>query len=85
MILTVQQRLRQDGQNKNEDTNPKVAIYNLGVNFGLKCSNMFAGLPLAAEGGSFSPRLFIVNAVVGSALQMQHQCPADPNTFPVPS
>ena len=58
-----------DGQNKNGETNTKLSIINLGGNFGLKYSNLFAGLPLDVEGGSFSPRLF--TAIIGSVLQMQ--------------
>ena len=85
MIPTVQQGLRQDGQNWNEENSLKVAMKNLGENFGLKCSNLFAGLSLEAEGGSSSLRLSIATAVVGSALQMQRQCPADPQAYPIHS
>ena len=55
-------------------------MLNLGGNFGLKFLNLFSGLPLQAKSGSFSPRLSIANAIMGSTLQMQCQCPADPNT-----
>ena len=44
----------------------------LGYNFGFKstCSNLIAGLPLEAEGGSFSPRLSHAAAVVAPMLQL---------------
>ena len=44
----------------------------------LNCLNLFARFPLQAEGGTFSPRLSIATAVVGTMLQLQHQYPADP-------
>ena len=50
--------------------------------FKLKYMNLFAGLPLEAEGGSFSLRLSIAIAIVGSMLHIQCQCPADPKVFP---
>ena len=37
----------------------------------MHCSNLFAVLPLEAEGGSFSLTLSIANAI-GSELQIQH-------------
>ena len=75
MIITVQQGLRRDGQKKNGIIYPKVGIQSLGGNFGLKCSNLFGGLPLEAEGSSFSPRLSIANTIVGSAWQIYHAEP----------
>ena len=75
--------VQQDDQNNNKEIDPKVGIWNLGGNYGLECFNLFFGLPLEAEGASFSPRLSIATAVIGSVLQMQHQCPADPQAYPV--
>ena len=53
-------------------------------NFGFKpaCSDLFAGVPLEAEGGSFSPRLSHAAAVVTPALQLQCLCPANPQACP---
>ena len=81
-ILTVQQGLKWTGQNMKKEINPKFGMKNLAGNFGFQYSNLFCGLPLETEGGSFSPRLSIATVVVASKLQMQHQCPADPQTYP---
>ena len=71
-------------QTKKEKSNLQVGLENLGFEFGFKttCSNLFAGLPLEAEGGSFSPRLSYAAAVVALALQLQCPCPADPQACP---
>ena len=68
MILIVQQKLGRDGQNNMEEFNLKVGMKKLGGNFGLQCSNLFAGLPLGAKGSRFSPRLSKSTAIVGSVL-----------------
>ena len=39
-------------------------------------------LPLEAEDGKFSPRLFCAAAVVGPMLHMKHPCSADPQACP---
>ena len=84
MTPTGQLELGQDNQNKKKNTNIKVALEKLGKNFGFisACSNMFAGLPLEAEGSSFSPRLSRAAALVAPALQMQSLCPANPQACP---
>ena len=83
MIPSLRQGLRRDGQNKNGGINPKIGIHYLRGDFGLQYSSTFVGLPLEAEGGSFSPRLSIANAIVGPALQMQRRCPANLQSIPV--
>ena len=47
-------------------------------------SDLFAGLPLEAEGGSFSPRLSHAADVVAPALQLPFPCPANPQACPDP-
>ena len=56
----------------------------LGKKFGSRfmSSNLFAGLPLEAEGGRFIPRLSHAAAVVTPVLQLQCSCPADPQACP---
>ena len=55
---------------------------NLAENFRfiLAFSNFFSGLPLEAEGGSFSLRLSLASIVTTFALQLW--CPADPQACP---
>ena len=67
----MRQGLGRENPNKKEDINLKVSIKNLGGNFKLKCSSFLAGLPLEVESGSFSPKLSITTAVIGSVLKMQ--------------
>ena len=57
----------------------------MGKNFGSlsACSILLIGLPLEAEGGSFSPRLSHAAAVVSPVLQIQSLCPADPQAWPI--
>ena len=47
--------------------NLNVDMKRLRWSFGLECSNLLDGLPFEAEGSSFSPRLSIATAIVGSA------------------
>ena len=58
----------------------KIGLKKLGLNYGFKstCSNLFAGLPLGAEVGSFSSMLSYATAIVGSVLQMQRLCQSGP-------
>ena len=67
---------------KKEKSNLHIGLEKLDLNFGFKftSSNLFAGLPREAEGGSFSPRLSHTAAVVATVLQLQCPCPADPQT-----
>ena len=50
----------------------------LGLKFGSKPLNLFAGLLLEGGGGSFSPRLSLATVIVGPVLHLQCQCQADP-------
>ena len=45
-------------------------------------SNLFAGLPLEAEGGSFSPRLSSAAAVIAPVLKLQCLHLAEPQVCP---
>ena len=57
---------------------------NLGKNVGFKfaSSNLFASLPLEAEGGSFSSKLSHAAAIVAPVLQLQYPCQADLQACP---
>ena len=53
--------------------------------FKYTCSDLFAGLPLEAEGGSFSPRLSSAVAIVAPVLQLPCPCPANLQACPTPA
>ena len=69
---------------KKEKSIIQVGLEQLGKNISFKFAslNLFAGFPLEAEGGSFSPRLSCASATVAPALQFQCPCPADPQACP---
>ena len=80
------QGLGQEDQSKKEKSNVKLGLDWLG-NFGFKpaCLDLFAGVPLEAKGGRFSPRLSYAAAVVTPALQLLCLCPANPQACLAPA
>ena len=54
------------------------------IKYGLKFASsiLFTGLPLEAKGDNFRLRLSHAASVVAPALQLQFQCPADPQACP---